>query len=1347
MFKQRVICFFLLWSAMKAATQSGAYDTDNELADLQEPIMDSVLIAGKSYFYVGERLELRCNLSTKYIGQGYTAQNISFTKTTPSKPKTNVTCVENQVVDESTAMLVINNVSVDDSGTYYCLLGDCNSHQLIGNFNDIKVEYKPKEVENLLCYLYNWKEYIYCTWQLSEPYVGNDTHVQFVFNSDQTQDVVQNCPNLTKTSCRLDFSGSSIYIIEISVINSKTKDNASIIYIMEINESVKPAPVDRVTTEGLGDKGCFNISWSHSAKNWSKFFLVYIQQLGSTDWKLIENGTSEYLKICDIGPYVPINVSVFCCPNHPYSGYCSNPSNFSYTTPQVAPLFGPETLNGSYITQNCINGAPRNVTIFWKDVIKTAQNGLISAYQIKYSSSVVNLKSDKYQATIQLPCHSSAEVEISAINSAGRSVQPTSLLIAPLEFQVPEIIETSLALEMKNGLVQAHWDTNNISIYSYTLFWCQAAFTGYCKGEIFWKSIPSNQSSTTISIFNPLEFNFGLAVTDEDRGKTSPMVWFECYYDPDKSLPKINGIDVLALESSVTVKWDPLKCSKSFNYKVTNYIIKYCVINLCSDSDVKTIEVESTKSFYKISNLDAETKYQVSLSAKSENTSGLDSEWIQFQPIAPKSIVKIVVPIVLGTTFAIVIIVLATILYRKCSRSHKKFRTLNFEKDAIQIEGYSPVCTNMKSIDTEKAIEIENLNIKRNDYDLVIQDIHSVESSDSSASSSDSRSRLIEKTKTQSRKLEEPVEKNNHIRLNDISVGLIPQIGPALNEGYSSQTECADKETEIPQYFKFKDSSPESTAQQDTESSPSKTIPLETVMIVQKLNGIGEELSANFESLSSVSPCLEYMALDEENTLVTRPKHEENPADLQEVNTIPGGHSACVHDVNAQSPVVLGGSCSVLLSQEISEPHSGSSINEHCYTQLKQTESSCPTTNSNQAIRPQIRNNLDNSRVVNTENVNAHVPLYVTISSEPNQSESEIKNEFECVAMVVRNNFTNPLSTDTSKKSNLVQGTNEDLAGNTLIHNLTDRVLTKSSINTPNTDPSSSNCLCSSDFLSNTDPRSSEFLSNTDSSGSDFLFSKCSSSSDFLSNTGLNNSSNNLPTIDLNKSSNYLPNTGLKKSSDYLSNNGLNNQSHYLPDASFNNISDYLSNTGSNNCSDYLPNTGSRNNSDYLSNTTPNHSSDHLPNTDLNNSLDYLPNIGLNNSLDYLPNTDLNNSLDYLPNTGLNNSLDYLPNTCFNNSSDYLPNTDLNNSLDYFPNTGVNNSLDYLPNTGLNNSLDYLHNTGFNNSSDYLPNTDLNNSLDYLPNTGLNNSPDYLPNTGLNNSSNFLALHRIEQQQ
>ncbi|KAK0048515.1 hypothetical protein Bpfe_022130 [Biomphalaria pfeifferi] len=508
---------------------------------------------------------------------------------------------------------------------------------------------RPENVTNLVCYLYDWIEYIQCTWDHPPRNKQNmdNIEVDFIYNSDPSILRVVRCPELTKTSCVMAFTGSYVYTIQISVINTITNGSVDHIFSFLPSKHVKPAPVEDL--KAFIHNGSLQVTWHHPKIYWTKTFQIFLQTHSRTTWMLYKYGwPEEKLIIDELKPYTSINISVLCCPE---KGFCSEPSNISSTTPAIAPPMGPGTVNGSYRAGSCKNHQLyRHVTLFWQDVLEILQYGPLEGFTLNDGTRELHVTNGSKQATIQLPCHTRASVQIFAKNPAGYSTRPTVMSVAPDLFRVPENLQKSLIVELNRTSVFIHWNRDVNEIYEYVLFYCadppESRFADHCKTTINRQQLPRGDSEITLPYASLLgdnsnwslvdltlvAYRFGLAMYDKLQDLTSPIFWAECYYNLTAALDDVKIDDVIPGDESVTVSWNVLKCLKSPKIKITQYVLLYCIQHLCDSPN--TVEMSSTGSFYTIRHLQADQKYQVAVVAQSyDRIANYSIKWRSFQPL------------------------------------------------------------------------------------------------------------------------------------------------------------------------------------------------------------------------------------------------------------------------------------------------------------------------------------------------------------------------------------------------------------------------------------------------------------------------------------------------------------------------------------------------------------------------------------------------------------------------------------------------------------------------------------------------------------------------------------------
>ncbi|BFZ00073.1 hypothetical protein BsWGS_03112 [Bradybaena similaris] len=660
-------------------------------------------ITGETYLFVGEDLQLNCSLSDSTM-QTYTAHNITFKFEHKAQgefkciPQSHVSVVNSQV-----AMLVIQNVTSQNEGPYACYVGstDCkdgdNSNlEYVNVSGDVSVEYAPHNVTNFHCEIYNWDEYMICTWQHPVNYVNwsnIEVAVEYMLSGDPRS--AYKCPLTSKDNCTWDrenvYLGKNYYI-QVAVKNQENNATASKVFVVNTSKIVKPAPVKNFTIAASKEKsGCLVLSWSHSDKYNEKEYRI------KNDSKILQNITVTDFTTCGYLPYTSHNFSVECQPTVLYSGYWSEPVYASILTPMTAPEFGPQATNGSFMSADCVDGRSRSVTLMWQDVKAQVRNGLIDYYLIKIKNGKsINVSADMHTANVQLPCSLPSQVEIFAHNEGGYSLEPTVLHIPPVTFTVPVELQETFSVNVtrttdptkhyasSNETYRAMWHASDRTRnMNYTVFWCTGSPGKPCKGPIQWSNvIPGTDTAYDIDLQDSdvEKYIFGISVTDTETGMSSGIFWTMCIFshNPFTSHPKaVKDLKVEADVEKAKIVWSKIQCTYQSLTKVTGYKVKWCKIGRWNDTDEVTLmDVPATENMYTVSALTADVTYSFTVQPVSYEDVGDEVEpWVNVVPTVSED--KSWIATVLVTVVVIVAVtLLGVVLYRVCNARRAKIKQM-----------------------------------------------------------------------------------------------------------------------------------------------------------------------------------------------------------------------------------------------------------------------------------------------------------------------------------------------------------------------------------------------------------------------------------------------------------------------------------------------------------------------------------------------------------------------------------------------------------------------------------------------------------------------------------------------
>ncbi|RUS84247.1 hypothetical protein EGW08_007999 [Elysia chlorotica] len=692
-------------------------------------------MTGDSYVYVGHTLEITCTLTGKWAT--WSQHDISFYHSQPlnfESDAADLGCLDAQtyVYGLNSAKLVVDNITLDYAGQYTCYVGKtkCSTENLVGLAYDVHIEYSPHNVTNLVCKVWDWTEGMTCTWEHPVNYV-NWKDISITLNSAyKNSKAVVACPHLDSTSCEWrntqEFSAAPQYWLEISVTNLRTNDVAQKIEEIETMKLVQPSPVSDLKIKPLPERvGWLKLTWSHNKPLRDIVFRVRHRARGEERFAPLENVTrngittvstgGESTLSLETGVYRPMTTHEFaldCYPIGDYSGFWSESRTIEITTPQTAPLLGPQIREGSYESGPCRSNQ-RHVTVLWSDVKEGAQNGIITTVSIHSTKTGPHLWEgpiDRYAARIVLGCEKYS-LHLFAHNEAGSSQMPSEILIPPAEAtEVPVILQESFSVEMTRegnvtNEIQAVWQhspaAEGSSPGSFTIFWCLRKWPSkQCKGPLSWQLVPSSSSfwPITANITDATDYLYGISVTDEDTQFSSEIFWTDCLYDKDASIvPAPSNVELEPDSEGIKVRWLPVPCSYNSLIKVNEYIVKWQKTDIAEEA--KAHAVPRSTSFYKIEQLQAETPYLVTVQSKSFDQLGKEADWVKAIPLK-KTSSKSYVGLAIGLAIVVLFIaVFSLVIYCYCK--HKKADEK--AQQIVELMGPSEVQVNTSVLPTEKS--------------------------------------------------------------------------------------------------------------------------------------------------------------------------------------------------------------------------------------------------------------------------------------------------------------------------------------------------------------------------------------------------------------------------------------------------------------------------------------------------------------------------------------------------------------------------------------------------------------------------------------------------------------------
>ncbi|VDI52256.1 cytokine receptor domeless [Mytilus galloprovincialis] len=533
------------------------------------------------YLFVGEYLNVTCTLTSQTVENGDNSSKLFFSYgwTDIEVLETETTIITNASLKYSTLMTTVfmrkyscnlrNPVSVDPfPGSNFATVDTVY----------VDTEYHPEPVTNFSCIIYDWDEKMECSWDLGVNY----RELRYIDTSLYLQ-LTGSCPNKNLLKCKwirgesYSFDRSSLTFI-VSVKNTKRNVSVDTDWITIIQaEYVKPNPIEEIEIVYISSR-CVSLKWNHKKSDREKKFIIHITSKW-TDDKVIKSRELN-TTVCELKPNTEYKISTVVRPE--YTDYGNNidignssdigfPSNavvIIATTQTDLPDRPPDVSPGSYVVsvEGCRNNN-RNVTLYWKDLPETYQNGQMLGYIITVSSEDGKLSTNpiisRTFTSLLLPCRQEVLVSFFSRNEVGDSLEPSNIYIPiantilPLSRIIVEAQNTS-----KDTTVSVSWTpTEDERITFHTVYYCQ--FDTQCTTDIEWIRVPMNSTLLTIE---HLEFDkkYRFGVSSDIDQVSSGFEWEDCYYLTGLAPSPPTQVDVVAFpEDGITVDWSDPKCGDS----------------------------------------------------------------------------------------------------------------------------------------------------------------------------------------------------------------------------------------------------------------------------------------------------------------------------------------------------------------------------------------------------------------------------------------------------------------------------------------------------------------------------------------------------------------------------------------------------------------------------------------------------------------------------------------------------------------------------------------------------------------------------------------------------------------
>ncbi|VDI60441.1 cytokine receptor domeless, partial [Mytilus galloprovincialis] len=646
------------------------------------------------YLFVGEYLNITCTLDSHTVENGDNSSKLWFSYGRDiDVPDTETTILN------STSLRLSRLMTTTFDSPYMCYLRNPNFTEnvwdsvAIVDTTTVRTEYFPQPVKNFSCIIYDWDEKMECSWDLGVNY--RDLHY---INTTLRIAYAGWCPNMNLLNCTLtqgdgiSFDRSTLYFI-VNVTNTMRNVFAATDWItVKQATSVKPSPVDMIEISSITSR-CVSLKWLHNRKHRVKIFIIYIKSKWNDNEKIVSREFNT--TVCNLKPNTEYQISIVTRPGE-HIGYPSEPVNNITTTETDVPDSPPEVFPGSYVlsVEGCRNDN-RNVTLYWKDLLETYQNGQMLGYKVKvYDWTTSNYNYHVHRRTytsVSLPCSRGVTVSVFSWNEEGYSVEGSEITIPEASSLLPP---SRIIVEAQNTstdtTVSVSWTPREDERIKYhTVYYCQ--FNTECTTDIEWIRVPVNSSSLTIEhIQFDKKYRFGVS-SDMDV-ESSGFTWEDCYYLKSIAPSPPTQVDVLAYpENGITVDWSDPKCGDS--PYIAYYRVTWCTASHTKDcADVHKEKDISTSEPSKLvlPNLKAGTSYGVRVQHITGDGRVSDySDMVYIQPTNNNLATSQITGIAVGGTFLFMFAIAgAVFIYRRtCYGIREMKRPLEIITPKIKLTG------------------------------------------------------------------------------------------------------------------------------------------------------------------------------------------------------------------------------------------------------------------------------------------------------------------------------------------------------------------------------------------------------------------------------------------------------------------------------------------------------------------------------------------------------------------------------------------------------------------------------------------------------------------------------------
>ncbi|CAB3361537.1 Hypothetical predicted protein [Cloeon dipterum] len=552
-----IVCQLLLATLLLPCEAQGCMFGLNTLGSTYPP--------GDIFLEKGQSLKITCMLDE--VDNVTNAKKIFFTAGKERVPKRFV-----NVIDMSTAELLIPNMTLTNHSVYYCRLQTMDK---VVCLNQVVVGLKPQEPKNLTCISENWQSLV-CNWDKEDHYLPTSYTILYTLAGQGSRSQLLRCPagdsDRKNNTCKWDFITSPIYrtVYEFYTIIMTGYNALGNVTFPPIRfhhyAHVIPNPPENLRAQNVTTHSVV-LKWvvAYPMQNFPPGLVTRVQYrhqwmpknkwiaVNTTGLPLKSESDGQTLSITNL--YAHTNY-IFCVQHKSRvaldSGYSEN-STITVKTKSKRPTLSPEVDIGGFEADASL----RSIHLYWKSIPQYLHNGDRFEYQIEMVD--VNGTSNVVAFTHKTATYTKQHWNV-----------PNSVLNhrAPPKYNIP--------LSFR-GFHKTHFRLDaNCRLYYFLVQELKRHRPYPCTGSMNWTRVSVNTNRYNVAVPDDKVYQF--AISANGKKVSTGLTWANCIAVIDQRIEEMNHIIIHAVGSNfIEIGWIA-GCSHRIGL-VQGFVIHYCPIN------------------------------------------------------------------------------------------------------------------------------------------------------------------------------------------------------------------------------------------------------------------------------------------------------------------------------------------------------------------------------------------------------------------------------------------------------------------------------------------------------------------------------------------------------------------------------------------------------------------------------------------------------------------------------------------------------------------------------------------------------------------------------------------------